>query len=252
MKINFSGIGKKLGEVKDKVSDAAENAKLGEKFADAKKSFGDSMAKMKEQQAEHKQLSDEAKTPVEGAIARYQVIYLGGFPMKPQKKSDSLSMGLNILEDRFVFKPELLAKQQWFGEENFEVLYDSVIKFEIVKRQVSTTEALLSDGDTKSLEQMNNIEITYVNEGGDDFTLRVEMLTGITVYGQAEKCRELVDLLKEKQILKKLNKADQKDAAPAGQPDVLDQIEKLAKLKEAGILSEEEFAAKKAKLLETL
>ncbi|MBO5248028.1 MAG: SHOCT domain-containing protein [Clostridia bacterium] len=99
---------------------------------------------------------------------------------------------------------------------------------------------------------MNNIEITYVNEGGDDFTLRVEMLTGITVYGQAEKCRELVDLLKEKQILKKLNKADQKDAAPAGQPDVLDQIEKLAKLKEAGILSEEEFAAKKAKLLETL
>lgn len=36
------------------------------------------------------------------------------------------------------------------------------------------------------------------------------------------------------------------------QPDVLEQIEKLAKLKEAGILTEEEFSQKKADLLEKL
>ena len=35
-------------------------------------------------------------------------------------------------------------------------------------------------------------------------------------------------------------------------PDVLEQIQKLAQLKEAGILSEEEFAAKKAELLAKL
>ena len=36
------------------------------------------------------------------------------------------------------------------------------------------------------------------------------------------------------------------------QPDVLEQIEKLAKLKDAGILTEEEFNQKKAVLLEKL
>lgn len=36
------------------------------------------------------------------------------------------------------------------------------------------------------------------------------------------------------------------------QPDVLEQIEKLAKLKDAGVLTEEEFNQKKAVLLEKL
>lgn len=36
------------------------------------------------------------------------------------------------------------------------------------------------------------------------------------------------------------------------EPNVLDQIEKLAKLKETGILSEEEFSEQKKKLLEKL
>jgi hypothetical protein len=35
-------------------------------------------------------------------------------------------------------------------------------------------------------------------------------------------------------------------------PDVLDQLEKLAKLKTSGILSEDEFAEQKAKLLAKL
>lgn len=40
----------------------------------------------------------------------------------------------------------------------------------------------------------------------------------------------------------------QVQAAPA-QPDALEQLQKLAQLKDAGIISEEEFAAKKADLL---
>ena len=35
----------------------------------------------------------------------------------------------------------------------------------------------------------------------------------------------------------------------AGQPDVMDQLKKLGELRNAGILSEDEFAAKKADLL---
>lgn len=58
------------------------------------------------------------------------------------------------------------------------------------------------------------------------------MLTGTTIFNQAAKCKELMDLLRRE--------------------DVLAQVEKLAKLKEAGVLSEEEFNAKKAVLLEKL
>ena len=42
------------------------------------------------------------------------------------------------------------------------------------------------------------------------------------------------------------------DAINNGSNDVLAQIEKLAKLKEAGVLSDEEFAEKKAELLAKL
>lgn len=54
-------------------------------------------------------------------------------------------------------------------------------------------------------------------------------------------------------IRDKLSSPKASTPAPvAAQPDVLDQLEKLAKLKESGILSEEEFAEQKKKLLEKL
>ena len=62
-----------------------------------------------------------------------------------------------------------------------------------------------------------------------------------------ERMRELLDLLRENKILGKLNKDTSKPAAPADDP--LEQLKKLNALKEAGILSDEEFNAKKAELL---
>lgn len=249
---NTKELSGKLGEMKQKVGGAISDAKLDEKFDKVKQQMGDSIADMKKSYAEDKAESNEAKAPVEGAIIRYQVIYRGGFPKKPQKQMDSLSLGLNIMEDSFIFKPESLAKKQWFGEENFVIPYDKVVKFEIVKRQVSTAEALLSsNGDTKSLEQLNNINISYLDDEGAEQMVRVEMLTGTTVYGQAAKCQELVDLLREKKILNKLNKEKSESVQSAGD-DVLAQIEKLASLKEKGLLSEDEFNQKKAVLLEKL
>lgn len=245
------GFGDKLSSLKQAASDKVKDAKLDEKFADAKKHMSESMAEMKEKNEERKALTEEAKAPVEGAIIRYTVIFKGGFEQKPQKKSDSLTLGFNVLPDRFVIKPELLAKQQWFGENVVEVSYDAVKKFEVVKRQVSTAEAMMSsNGNTQSLEQENNIEITYKEESGKERKLRMEMLTGTTVYGQAAKCREMMDLLREHEILAIF----EKNAAPANVPsggtvDIAEQIGKLATLKEQGILSDEEFAAKKAELL---
>lgn len=244
------GFGDKLNSFKQMASDKIKDAKLDEKFAEAKKQMSDSMAEIKEKNAEHKALSDEAKAAIDGAIIRYTVIYKGGFEQKPQKKSDALSLGLNVLPDKFVIKPELLAKQQWFGETNVEVPYAAVKKFEIVKRQVSTAEAMLSsNGDTKSLEQENNIEITYTDDSGKERKLRMEMLTGTTVYGQAGKCREMMDLLRENEILAIFEKNITPANVPQGGVDIADQISKLATLKEQGILSDEEFAAKKAELL---
>lgn len=257
--MDFSSLKKGIGSLGDKVKDAAKNVVSEENLEKAKKGMNDAMTKMKEaneemQKAsnERKEQVNEAKAPIEGYIARYQVIYLGGFPMKPQKKSDSLSLGFNIMEDRFIFKPEYLAKKEWFGEENLEIPFEQVTKFEVVKRQVSTTEALMSsNGNTQSLEQENNIQITYTDIEGNEHVLRVEMLTGTTIYGQATKCREMMDLLREKKILKLLNKEESKESGSSSN-DVLAQIEKLASLKEKGIISEEEFNEKKSALLSKL
>ena len=256
--MGFSSLKKGLGSLGDKVKDAAKNVVSEENLEKTKKGFSDAMSKMKEASDEmkkasneRKELVNEAKAPVDGAFIRYQVIYLGGFPMKPQKKSDSLSLGFNIMEDRFIFKPEYLAKTEWFGEDNLEIPYEQVTNFEVVKRQVSTTEALMSsNGDTKSLEQENNIQITYKDNDGDEHVLRVEMLTGTTIYGQANKCREMLDLLREKKILKLLTKEETKESNSSD--DALAQLEKLASLKEKGIISEDEFNEKKSVLLSKL
>lgn len=244
-------LGNKFGKAKERVGEAVTNAKLDEKFEKAKAEINKTTSEMKEKNNETKKLKEEAKAPMEGAIERYQVIYLGGFPNKPQKKSNSLSLGFNIMEDCFIFKPEYLAKTEWFGEENFVIPYEKVVKFEIVKRQVSTTEHMLSNGDTKSLEQLNNIEISYIDENDSEQMARVEMLTGFTIYKQAEKCRELLDLLREHNILSKLNKEKAEISKSSGD-DILQQIEKLSELKEKGILSEDEFNKKKASLLERM
>ena len=224
-----------------------------QKMGDVKKSVGENMADFKQKNAENKAEREQAKAPVEGAIIRYLVVYKGGFPMKPQQKSASLSIGFNVLEDSFVFKPELLAKQQWFGEENLVVPYDRVIKLELAKRQVSTAEYMMSgNGNAQSLEQLNNINITYLNENDIETILRVEMLTGTTVFGQAQKCTELMDLLREKRIFDKFRGEKKEQANAGGGDDILTQIEKLATLKEKGFITEDEFNAKKTELLSKL
>ena len=108
---------------------------------------------------------------------------------------------------------------------------------------------LAKDGNTKSLEVDNNIEITYLDEGGAEVLLRLEMLTGITVPAQAIKCREMLDILRQNKILQQFNKeASANDPAPAS-VDIVEQIQKLKGLLDAGILSEDEFNAKKTELL---
>ncbi len=80
------GLSNKLGGMKEKVSGAVSDAKLDEKFGKVRQKMGDSIAEIKKSYAESMAENDAAKAPVEGAITRYQVIYVGGFPKKPKKK----------------------------------------------------------------------------------------------------------------------------------------------------------------------
>ena len=97
------------------------------------------------------------------------------------------------------------------------------------------------------------MEIKYLDEAGDEYVVRNEMLTGFTVMGQAKVCQEILDLLRTKGIMKQFKGTgnNQSNNASSGE-DVLKQIEKLATLKESGIITEEEFNQKKAVLLEKL
>ena len=195
--------------------------------------------------------SKQNKLPQEGGLIRYEVIYKGDHPDFQLEKKKSSYILLDIMPDRFSF----LAKPQsedWFT--GFEIPYNRIISLEIVERVISNAEMLLSSGSNNSdLRQKNVIEIKYLDEVGDEYVVRNEMLTGTTVMGQAKVCQEMIDLLRTKGIMKQFKGTENSHSANAsGGDDVLSQIEKLAKLKEQGILTKEEFANKKAALLEQL
>ena len=112
---------------------------------------------------------------------------------------------------------------------------------------------LSSGGDNSDLRQKNVIEIKYLDEAGDEFVVRNEMLTGFTVMGQEKVCLEMLDLLRTKGIMKQFKGTENSNSNNAfGGDDVLKQIEKLAALKDSGIITEDEFNQKKVVLLEKL
>lgn len=219
----------------------------------AMKSTGEKLSKTfsetSEQMKRHGDESKKLKAPVEGAIMRYGITYNGGLAEYPKHKSGEI--GLNILEDCFYLKPTITTND-WFEE--MAIPYSQIEKLEIVERTISNAEWLLSSSgsDMKSMEQKNNIEISYTDEEGNSQLIRLEMLTGVSIYGQSKKCVEFMDVLRQNNILDKFMGEETKKDSGNSSDDVLAQIEKLANLKEKGILSDEEFNQKKALLLEKL
>lgn len=222
---------------------AAEKAtdmskKAVEKASDAAKESVDSL---KQYQGESKEL----KAPVEGAIIRYGVVYNGGLAQYPKEKSGEI--GFNVMPDSFILKATATAKD-WFTD--FEISYDQVKSFEIVKRQAGTWEMMLSNSsaDARATETENVIAITYDAEDGAEICLRLEMLTGINVYTQAKKCQELLDVLRQNKILSRINKVSN-TPTPAPTVSPADELKKYKELLDAGILTQEEFDTKKKQLL---
>lgn len=216
---------------------------LGDIGQKATESFSGATNGIKKYREDSKDLS----APLEGAIKRYGFTYQGGLSQYIKKKSGEV--GLNIMEDSFYLKPTRTT-QEWFEE--MAIPYTDVKKIEVVKRTVSTAEYMLSsNGDAKSLEQDNTVEITFMDENAVEQILRLEMLTGFTVFKQAKICKEFMDVLRQNRIFDKFMKNKEEKPLSAGD-DILGKIEKMSELKKAGILTEEEFAVKKSELLSQL
>lgn len=241
-------IKKTANTVKTKAVDFAEEKNLDSKINNVKEStkkvFSESAESLKNFSKENK----EMKKPLEGAYRRYEVIYIGGLPQYPKTKHGN-AIGLNIMPDRFVFTKTTTSKD-WF--EDFDIEYSRIKDIYIEKRTISTAEMLLGGGNDANQQQENNICITFVDNNNIELMLRVEMLTGGTIYNQTAKCREFLDLLRQKGIWKQIQDNDKPTAAYVGEDDILGKIEKMARLKDAGILTEEEFNQKKTELLEKL
>ena len=232
-------------QAKDNAVKFAEEKQITDKLEKAtegiKKTINETSATIKANNEEAKEL----KKPLEGAIIRYEFTYVSGLDDIPKAKVGA--WGLNIMEDRFSFRVTSTTKD-WLYDMDIE--YDNVTDIRIEKRTISTTEMLLGAGNDANQQQENVIVIDYNNDSGRKNTLRVEMLTGVTIYNQAAKCKELMDLLKNNNILDKIKPNNV--SSNSKETQILDSIEKLAKLKASGILSEEEYVAKKTELLSKL
>lgn len=234
--------------VKAQATNFAEENQLMEKLDSAKDSMKKAWDEGTESMREMNRENKEMKQALEGAIIRYEVIYIGGLPEYPKAKHGS-AVGLNVMPDRFVFTKTGTSKD-WFND--YEIKYDAITDLTIEKRTISNAEMFLGGGNDANQQQENNICITFNTDDGKELMLRVEMLTGVSIYGQATKCREFLDVLRQNNILKIFKSNANTERANSSQPDALEQLEKLAKLKDAGIITEDEFNQKKAVLLEKL
>lgn len=206
--------------------------------------------KAKESYEKNKEERELAKMPQEGGLKRYEVTYRGGHPNYPMDKpvKSYPYIIMDVMPDRLSFLPKKLS-EPWFN--GFELDYTKIVAIDIVERTISFSESMLGSGtDNSDLRQKNVLEITYIDDENNEYVMRNEMLTGTTVMGQASVCLEMMDLLRANKIPQKfIGKQTTQSVAQAPQVDVAEQLKKFKDLLDSGIITEEEFNAKKKDLL---
>jgi hypothetical protein len=131
--------------------------------------------------------------------ADYQVQYLGGLAEYPKAKHGFID--LTVGDDGFTLDPTRATAKWW---QPLTLKYSDISSVSIADRTVSTVEGLLGGVNSRQLNQKNNINIEFTNEASRSLVLRLEMLSGVTVMGQAKKCQELEDRLRSNGILELL------------------------------------------------
>ena len=174
-------------------------------------------------------------------LESYDVVYKGGLRDLPKSKVGKIRM--DLYPDRFTFLPTIGSKKFW---PELEIPYSAISDLDIVDRTVNTFEGLAGGLNSRQLNQRNNIHITYAGAEGDTL-LRLEMLSGVTVMGQAKKCNELDDRLRNFHVREQFV-ASTRVAASTG-VSLSEELNRLASLKASGVLTEEEFVSAKARLL---
>ena len=191
----------------------------------------------------------EADKSSSGIIASYGVTYKGGLRALPKAKVGKIT--LDILEDRFRLTAGNISSRKFWTD--MDILYQSISAVEITDRTVSTFEGIAGGLNSRQLNQKNNIHFSFL--GPDGLTvLRVEMLTGVTVMGQAKKCQEFEDRLQTHQLRERFDAATPgfpltQETRQAAGPSKADELAKPASLRQQGILTDEEFQSQKDKLL---
>jgi hypothetical protein len=180
------------------------------------------------------------------AMETYKVTYKGGHPDLPKSRVGEIR--LSLTPEAFVLNATMTSKKFWKA---LTIPYADVGSVEIVARVVSTFEGLAGGLNSRQLNQDNNIHIEYASPNGNWVLLRFEMLSGITVMGQAGKCREFEDRLRALGITRKFKQVVGNTPSVA-EDSVATHITKLAQLRDLGILTETEFNAKKTELLARL
>jgi hypothetical protein len=188
---------------------------------------------------------EEAAPSADAALLAYDVNYRGGVAELPKSKSGKIKF--EVFSDRFQLTPTMGSRGYW---RDLEIPFGDVRAFEVVDRVVNTFQALAGGLNSRQLNRKNNLHITFLRDGHETL-LRLEMISGVTVMGQAKKCLELEDRLRVNGIYGKFGASD---ASSSVSPpvDILDQIAKLATLRDRGALTDEEFDAKKGELLSRL
>jgi len=182
-------------------------------------------------------MATEPAKPLES----YDVVYKGGLRDLPKSKSGKIKM--DLYPDRVELLSTIGSKQFW---PELEIPFGTISSLEIVERTLNTFEGLAGGLNSRQLNQKNNIHITYAGAEGETL-LRLEMLSGVTVMGQAKKCNELEDRLRSFRVREQFATIAVPASASAG--GLSEELSKLAGLKADGFLTEDEFISAKARLL---
>ena len=179
-------------------------------------------------------------TDPERPLESYDVVYKGGLRDLPKSKAGKIKM--DLYPDRIELQPTIGSK---FWTE-LAIPFSSISSLEIVERTLSTFEGLAGGVNSRQLNQKNNIHVTYAGAEGETL-LRLEMLSGFTVMGQATKCNEFEDRLRTFRVREQFVTRPPSPTLPG--VGISAELARLASLKADGILTDEEFAAAKARLL---
>lgn len=183
-----------------------------------------------------------APAPAE-PLQTYDVIYRGGLRELPKPKSGKIKF--EIFPDRFRLLPTMATKKFW---QDLDIPYSTISSLTIEERTLSSFEGLAGGINSRQLNQKNNIHITYTGAEGNTL-LRLEMLSGVTVMGQAGKCNELEDRLRSYQVREQFRSNAPAPAIQRNVGGLAEEIGKLVSLRDQGVLTDEEFAAAKARLI---